>query len=64
MARGKSALTPRQFAGVVAVLTGAATWFMVAMTVRDKPLVEAVGETAGATTAFLVLISLAGVTRR
>ncbi|WP_203905129.1 hypothetical protein [Virgisporangium aliadipatigenens] len=64
MAAGGNGLSPRQFAGVLAVLTGAAAWFMVAMTVRDKPLVEAVGETVGATTAFLVLISVAGVTRR
>jgi hypothetical protein len=56
-------LTPRQLAGVVGVLAGAAAWFLVAFTVRNKALVEAVGETAGATTAFLLLISVAGVAR-
>jgi len=56
-------LTRRQLAGVWAVVAGAAAWFLVACTVRDKPLVEAVGETAGATAALLLLISVAGVAR-
>jgi hypothetical protein len=63
MAVDRTRLTRRQLAGVVGVLTGAATWFVIAWTLRDKPLFEAVGETAGATTAFLVLISVAGVAR-
>jgi hypothetical protein len=56
-------LTRRQRAGVVGVLAGAAGWFVVAWTLQDKAFVEAVGETAGATTAFLLLISVAGAAR-
>ena len=56
-------LTRRQRAAVVATLAGAFGWFVVAWAVRDKPLLEAVGETAGATTATLVLISVTAVAR-
>ncbi len=57
-------LTPRQRAGVVAVLAGAAAWFVVSWTVRNKPLVEAVGEPAGAASVALLVISVVGVTRQ
>jgi hypothetical protein len=56
-------LTPRQRVGVAAVLTGAAVWFLVAFAVRNKTFVEAVGEAAGATSAFLLVLSVAGVAR-
>jgi hypothetical protein len=45
------------------MLAGTFGWFVVAWAVRGKPLVEAVGETAGATTATLLLISVTAVAR-
>ena len=56
-------LTRRQRVGVAVVVTGAAVWFVVAWALRNKSFVEAVAETGGATTAFLLVLSVAGVAR-
>ena len=65
MESGRSVvLTSRQRAGVAAVVTGSVAWFVVAWAVRHKSLVEAVAETCGATTAFLLALSIGAVAVR
>ena len=57
-------MSPLGMLGVVTVCTLAGSWFLVSWLVLDSPVIDAVGETAGATLLALVLISIVGALRR